>query len=126
MKMTDYLTRSALLTIYKCFIRPNLHFGDISYDYAHSLPFNKKLELIQYNAALALIWSVRGSSREKFYQELGIESLQLQQWYINLCCFYEICNKEAPCYLTELICTDTNPQVHISSKARCQCTFLKF
>ena len=29
---------------------------------------------IQYNAALALTSAVRGSSREKLYQELGFES----------------------------------------------------
>ena len=36
------------------------------------------------------------------YQELGLESLQLQRWYRKLCCFYKIHNKQAPSYLSEL------------------------
>ena len=56
-----------------------------------------------WNAALALTGAIRGSSREKFYQELGLESLQLRRWYRKLCCFYKIYNKQAPSYLTELI-----------------------
>ena len=39
------------------------------------------------------------------YQELGLGSLQLQRWYRKLCCFYKICNKQAPGYLTKPIPT---------------------
>ena len=38
--------------------------------------FHQKLESVQYNACLALSEAIRGSSREKLYQELGLESLQ--------------------------------------------------
>ena len=62
--------------------------------------------MIQYNPALALTGAIRGSSREKLYQELGLESLQLQRWYRKLYYFYRIYNKQAPDYLTELIPTD--------------------
>ena len=34
-----------------------------------------KLESIQYNAALVTTGAVRGSSRERLYQELGFESI---------------------------------------------------
>ena len=70
-----------------------------------NLSFHQKLESIQYNAALALTGPIRGSSREKLYQELGLEPLQLWRWYRKLCCFYKIYNKQAPGYLTELIPT---------------------
>ena len=104
-KLQNILPRPALLTIYKCFIRPHLDYGDIIYDQAYNLSFHQKLESIQYNAALALTGAIRGSSREKLYQELGLESLQLRRWYSKLCCFYKIYNKQAPDYLTELIPT---------------------
>ena len=78
-KLQNILPRPALLTIYKCFIRPHLDYGDIIYDQAYNLSFHKKLESIQYNAALALTGDIRGSSREKLYQELGLESLQLRR-----------------------------------------------
>ena len=104
-KLQNILPRPALLTIYKCFIRPHLDYGDIIYDQAYNLSFHQKLESIQYNAALALTGAIRGSSREKLYQELGLESLQLRRWYRKLCCFHKIYNKQAPGYLSELIPT---------------------
>ena len=78
-KLQNILPRPALLTINKCFIRPNLEYGDIIYEQAHNLSFHQKLELIQYNSALALTRAIRGRSKEKLYEELGLESLQLRQ-----------------------------------------------
>ena len=104
-KLQNILPSPALLTIYECFIRPHLDYGDIIHDQAYNLSFHQKLESTQYNAALALTGAIRGSSREKLYQELGLESLQLRRWYRKLCCFYKIYNKQAPGYLTELIPT---------------------
>ena len=34
------------------------------------------MESVQYNAALAITGAIRGTSREKLYQELGLESLR--------------------------------------------------
>ena len=76
-KLQNILPRPALLTIYKSFIRPHLDYGDIIYDQAYNLSFHQKLEPIQYKVALALTGASRGSSREKLYQELVLESLQL-------------------------------------------------
>ena len=104
-KWQNILPRPALLTIYKCFIRPHLDYGDIIYDQAYNLSFHQKLESIQYNAALALTGAIRGSSRKKLYQELGLESLQQRRWYRKLCCFYKTDNKQTPGYLTELMLT---------------------
>ena len=68
--------RAALITLHKAFVRPHLDYGDIIYDQAHSASFHKKLEPLQYNACLGITRAIRGSSREKLYQELGFESLQ--------------------------------------------------
>ena len=48
------------------------------------------IESIQYNAALAITGTIRGSSREKLYQELGLESLHDRQWHRKLCFYYQI------------------------------------
>ena len=104
-KLLNILPRPAFLTIYKCFIRLHLDYGDIINDQAYNLSFHQKLGSIQYNAALALTGAIRCSSREKLYQELGLESLQLRRRYRKLCCFYKIYNKQAQGYLTELIPT---------------------
>ena len=34
------------------------------------------MESVQYNAALAITGAIRSTSREKLYQELGLESLR--------------------------------------------------
>ena len=52
-KLHNLLPRSALITIYKAFVRPYLHYGDILYDQASNMSFHHKLESIQYNACLA-------------------------------------------------------------------------
>ena len=75
-KLQTILPRPKLLTIYKAFIRPHLDYGDTIYDQAYNDSFHQTLESIQYNAALAVIRTIRGRSPEKLYQELGLESLQ--------------------------------------------------
>ena len=74
-KLHVFLPRAALITIYKSFIRPHLHCGGIFYDQAYNMSFHQKLESIQYNACLAITGTIRGTSKEKLYQEIGLESL---------------------------------------------------
>ena len=64
-KFQNVLPRSALLTIYKSFIRPHLDYGDIIYNKAFHEFFHGKLESLQYNATLAITGAIRGSSNEK-------------------------------------------------------------
>ena len=64
------------MTIYKAFVRLHLDYGDILYDQAFNLSFHQKLESIHCRACLVKTDAIRGTSREKIYQELGLESLQ--------------------------------------------------
>ena len=75
-RLQKMLSRAPLLTIYKSFIRPHLDYGDIIYDKAYNSSFHQNLEKIQYNSALAITGAVRGTSKGKRYQELGLESLE--------------------------------------------------
>ena len=102
-KLQNILPRSALLTIYKSFIRPHLDYSEIIYDQAYNASFHQKLELLQYNACLAIRGAIRGTSREKLYEELGLESVQLRRWFRKLSCFYKLFNNEHPHYLFKLI-----------------------
>ena len=43
-KLLNLLPRTALITIYKAFVRPHLDYGDILYDQAFNLSFQQKLE----------------------------------------------------------------------------------
>ena len=66
-KLPNFLPRPFLLQIYKSFVRPHLDYGDITYDKAFILSFQKKVESIQYNAALAITGAIRGTSRENLF-----------------------------------------------------------
>ena len=70
-KLQNILPRGSLLTIFKSFVRPHLDYGDVIYDQSFNNTFHQKMESIQYNAALAITGAIRGSSREKLYQEQG-------------------------------------------------------
>ena len=84
-KLSNLLPRQALVTIYKAFVRHHLGYGDVLYDQGFNNSFHAKMESIQYNACLAIAGTIRGTSREKIYQELGLESLQLRRCYRKLC-----------------------------------------
>ena len=49
--------------------------------------FLTRLQSIQYNAALAIIRAVRGTSKEKLYQELGLEYLSSRRWLKGFVCY---------------------------------------
>ena len=92
-----------MLTVCKFFLRPHLDYGDVIYDRAFNESFQNKLESFQYNDASAITGAVRGSSREKLYQELGLESLKSRRWYRKLCLFFKLKKNKHPSYLFDMI-----------------------
>ena len=58
-----HLPRKSLLSIYKSFIRPHLDYGDVIYDQPHNDTFCRMIESVQYNAALVITGTIKGSSR---------------------------------------------------------------
>ena len=102
-KLSNLLPRRALVTIYKAFVRPYIDYGDVLYGQAFNNSFHAKIESVQYNACLTITGAIWGTSREKIYQELGLESLQLRCWYRKLCLFYKVFKNEHPKYLFKLI-----------------------
>ena len=89
-KVQTILPRNSLLTIYKSFIRPLLDYADVIYDQPSNVSFSKKIESVQYNAALAITGAIKGSSCEKLYQELGLEYLYQRRWARRLCLLYKV------------------------------------
>ena len=67
------LPRNALFTLYKSFIKPHLDYGDILYDKPSNDNFQRKMEKVQYRAYLAITGGIQGTSRERFYDELGLD-----------------------------------------------------
>ena len=87
-KLQYILPRSPLLTIYKSFTRPHLDYDDITYDQAYNGSFHQKLDSIQYNAALAITSAIRGTPKEKIYDELGLDTTEKKR--MVLCCFFKL------------------------------------
>ena len=101
-RLRRYVPRRSLLTIYKSFIRPHLY-GDIIYDCPENATFVQRLESIQYNACLAITGCFRGTSQEKIYSELGLESLADRRFTRRMIFFYKIINNLAPSYLRDYL-----------------------
>ena len=80
-KLQNLLPRSTLITLFKGFARPDLDHSDIRFGQAYNKTFHQKLKFVKYNASLAIAGAMQGNSKEKIYQGLGLESLQLRRWY---------------------------------------------
>ena len=74
-----------------CFLLPILDYGDILYNQAFNISFHDRLESIQYNACLTITGAIRGTSKEKLYQEyiyllgfdVGTESFVFLKKYLK-------------------------------------------
>ena len=102
-KLQNVLPRLVLLTIFRSFIRPHLDYGDITYDKAYNESFHKKLGSLQCNASLDINGAIKGSSNEKIYVELGLETLKSKRWYKKMSFLYKVLKNESPSYLFQNI-----------------------
>ena len=93
----------SLVTIHKFFIKTHLNYGDVIFDQAYNNSFHETLESLQYNASLATTGAIMGTTKEKLYQELGLESLRHRRWFRTLCTFYRIFQNQSQRYLYELL-----------------------
>ena len=98
-RLSVSVLRKALLTINKSFIRPHLDYGDILYDKQGSQNFQNKLEKVVYNACLAVIGAIQGTSRQKIYDKLGLDTLIERRWRSQLTFFYKIVDGLLPKYI---------------------------
>ena len=84
-------------------MRSHLDYGEIIYDQSYNTYFHQRLESLQYNAALAITGAICGTSKEKLYNELGLESLQNRRWYRKLSFLYKVIANQSPSYLFNMI-----------------------
>ena len=75
-KFSIHLPREALLRIYNSFVRPNLDYSDIIFDKTNNELLKSRIESIQYEVCIAITGAIPGTSRERLYRELGLESCQ--------------------------------------------------
>ena len=68
------VSRKALHTSYKSFIRSHLDYGDILYDKPENKSFLNKLGKFKYKAFVVITGAIQGTSKQKLYSELGLHS----------------------------------------------------
>ena len=98
-KLFKSLPRNALLSIYKSFVRPHLDHGHVVYDRPNNESFIRKLEQVQYNAALAITGAIKCASRRELYNELGLEFLESGRRLRHLCFLHKVISNGLPAYL---------------------------
>ena len=57
---------------------------------------------------MAIRGAIKGTSKEKLYNELDLETLEKTRWYRKLCCFVNIFRYKCPKYLFNIIPTSVN------------------
>ena len=68
-KLKDITLENSLLTIYNSFTCPHLDYVHINYHQANNGSFCQKIQFIKYQAALAIIGAIHGTSQTKLYNE---------------------------------------------------------
>ena len=111
--LSKYLPLRTLILMYKSLVRPHFDYCDIVF---HIPPeengmFNnngqngilpnlmKKIESVQYQAALAISGTWSGTSRVKIYEQLGLESLSDRRSLNRVLQVFKIKNNLTPAYL---------------------------
>ena len=95
--LQNQLPRSALITIYKPFFRPQFDYGHIFYDQAFNA-YHQKLESIQ-----VITGATRATTKETSFRELGLGSLPLRSSYRKQSMFYKIYINQSPQYIVKLM-----------------------
>ena len=118
--LRSYLPMDALKSIYTAHVRSHLDYCDFIYHIPQLLgtfstnvnlsTLMDRLESIQYQAGLAVTGMWKGTNRDKVYEELGWESLNLRRYFRRLTVFYKIMNGMTPQYLVDPV---TPPRTHL-------------
>ena len=82
-RLSLILSWKGLLTIYKSFFRPNLDYADIIYGKPFNGSFKRKIEMVQYKAALVITGVIKWTSHGRLYQELSLESFADERWFCS-------------------------------------------
>ena len=70
--------------------------------------------MVQYNAVLIITGAFKGTSRDKIYQELGLESLADRRWTRKLIFFHKIILGLLPSYLKDYLIPCDNLRTYLT------------
>ena len=95
-------TVSGKRTFHLKFVSPHRNHGDVIYDQPYNANFSDKIESVKYNAALGITGAIRRASKEKLYQELGLDTLRNGRWLRRLSYLCKIISNKLSNFLYEL------------------------
>ena len=118
--LSKYLPLKTLDQMYKALVRSHLDYCDIIFHEPSKInqppigltltSLMEKVERIQYQAALAITGTWKGSSRTKLYEELGWESLSDRRRCRRILQVHKIENRTTPSYLNDKLPAHRGPQ----------------
>ena len=111
-KLSPFISRKTLLSFYKSFVRPNLDYANIIYDKPFNESFKTKIEMIHYRAALVITGAIKRTTRDRLYQEIGLESLADRRRSCKIFFFHRIVNGLLPSYLLAQIAVSLFMSLH--------------
>ena len=85
------------------YVRPHLDYEDLIYhkdDPEVSISSTKRLDSVQYTAALAVTGAWKGTNKSKLLDKLGWEYLHDRERYRRLTPFFQTSQGDAPEYMT--------------------------
>ena len=80
-----------------------MDYGDIIFGKPNNESFKSRIESIQYKSCVAITGAIQGTSTERLYRDLGLESLGDRCWFRKLTFFYKIFKGLSSRYLTKYI-----------------------
>ena len=84
------------------------------YDKPLNKTFKKKIESVQYNAELITTSAIKGTCRDKIYQELGLESLADRRRSRKPIFFHKIILVLQPSYLQNYLISYDNERPYLT------------
>ena len=131
--LNKFLPLKTLEQMYKSLVRPLLEYCDIIYHeppIIHTPPLGvtlpthmKKIESVQYQAALAVTGAWKGSDRVKLYEELGWESLSDRRMCRRVLQIHKIVDRKTPPYLRDKLPPNRNVLINLPNifhEVRCR------
>ena len=95
-----------------------MDYADKIYAKAFNDAFKEKSKKVQYSAALIFTGTIKGTSRERLYKELGLESLCDRRSCRKLVFSYKIVKGLAPSYLKSYLLPDNERTYNTWSSLR--------
>ena len=103
LRRVKYLKRHTLDLLYKITVRSIIDYGLVLYYYNCTDKEKARYDRIQYNAARLVSSTLKYTSKEKLFLELGWETIENRAYILGICMFHKIAKGETRPLLKSLL-----------------------